>query len=108
MAKETIIKITDDIDGSEDARTVKFGFDGDQYEIDLNESHYGELKDFLDRFIKAGTKTSSGKTQRASSPAKATREELQRIRAWAKEQGMTVNDRGRISQAVQDAYHQAH
>lgn len=108
MAKSIITKITDDLDGSDDARTIKFGFDGDLYEIDLNEQHYNEMKDFLAPFIKAGLKAPSARAPRTPSATKQSREELQRVRAWAKGQGMAVNDRGRVSQVVQDAYYQAH
>lgn len=32
----------------------------------------------------------------------------QAIREWARRQGMTVNDRGRIPREVTEAYHRAH
>lgn len=108
MAKNVITLISDDLDGSADAKTRTFGLGGDQFEIDLSDKNYEELASFLSRYISAGTKTSSAKAQRAASPAKANRAELQKIRAWAKAEGMAVNDRGRVSQAVQDAYHAAH
>jgi hypothetical protein len=36
MAKTTITRITDDIDGSGEAQTVTFGIEGRQHEIDLS------------------------------------------------------------------------
>lgn len=108
MAKQTFIKITDDLDGSEGAKTVKFGIDGDQFEIDLSDENHAKLKDFLSTYVAAGTKVSSARPQRGGSPAKSSREEMQRIRAWAKENGHNVNERGRISQAITEAYYQTH
>lgn len=35
MSKSVSVIITDDLDGSENAETVSFGFDGVIYEIDL-------------------------------------------------------------------------
>ena len=35
MAKNVSVIVTDDLDGSENAETVSFGFDGVTYEIDL-------------------------------------------------------------------------
>ena len=35
MSKSVSVIITDDLDGSENAETVSFGFDGVTYEIDL-------------------------------------------------------------------------
>lgn len=106
--KNVIIQISDDLDGTPDAKTRTFGFGGDQFEIDLSDKNYEVLESFLAPYISAGTKTSSARAQRAASPAKTSREEMRKIRAWAKSTGMEVNDRGRVPQSIQDAYHAAH
>jgi hypothetical protein len=36
MAKTTITRITDDVDGSGEAQTVIFGIDGKRHEVDLS------------------------------------------------------------------------
>lgn len=62
---------------------------------------------------RGGPQTASGKTPRAKSNgqgrsakqrAKVSNEEL---RSWARENGQTVNDRGRIPASVVSAYHEA-
>ncbi|MUK02811.1 hypothetical protein GM708_13270 [Vibrio cholerae] len=39
--------------------------------------------------------------------ATSRREELQRIRQWAKDNGYTLSSRGRVSQSIVDAYNEA-
>jgi hypothetical protein len=51
---ETIL--IDDLDGSEAQNTVRFGFGGAEYEIDLSAAHADELRRKLDTFISAGRK----------------------------------------------------
>ena len=38
----------DDLDGSAAEGTVRFGLDGSEYEIDLNEEHARQLRDALE------------------------------------------------------------
>jgi hypothetical protein len=99
----TIVDITDDIDGTPGAKTVKFGLDDKTYSIDLNAAHEATLREFLALYI--GHATTTSRTQR-----KATRSTSRSIdiREWARKQGMDVPARGRISQAVIDAYDLAH
>jgi len=110
MAKETKIIIRDDLDGSEDAQSYKFGWDGDQYEIDLSEQNAKELKDFLSKYIDAAAKVTNRLPRAASSSTSksSNKEELQKIREWAQQNGHEVSSRGRIAQSVVDAYHAAH
>lgn len=100
--------ISDDLDGSSDAKTRKFGIGGDQYEVDLSDANYSELEQLLSRYVAVATKTSSARVQRQVSPARANREEMQNIRAWAKDNKIAVNERGRIAASVQEAYRAAH
>lgn len=101
MAKETII--IDDIDGSKEAKSYSFALEGDNYTIDLSNDNYAKLKDALAPFIKAGEKV-TGRATRSDSGIRSSKAELKAIREWAAENGHEVNPRGRIPQAVQDAY----
>ncbi|WP_444546482.1 histone-like nucleoid-structuring protein Lsr2 [Brachybacterium paraconglomeratum] len=47
MARKTQVILTDDVDGSEATQTVSFALDGVAYEIDLNDSHAGQLREQL-------------------------------------------------------------
>lgn len=107
--KETKIIVKDDLDGSENAKSYKFGWGDDQYEIDLSDQNAKELQDFLGKYINAAAKVTSRlpRGDRSSAP-KSNKEELQKIRAWAQEQGLNVAPRGRVSQDIQEKYRAAH
>lgn len=55
MATNTVIKITDDIDGREGARPFTFGVDGTLYNIDLVPENIELLHSVLEPFIAAAT-----------------------------------------------------
>jgi hypothetical protein len=108
MAKTTITQITDDLDGSKDAKTYSFAWQGTEYSIDLNNKNFKALDKLLRPYIEAGEKVTrrSSSSRRSSSPS--TREDFSSIRAWAKSQGLEVSDRGRIPRAIVEKYAAAH
>ena len=118
MAQQVNVKFVDDLDGSDAAGTVSFAIDGRAYEIDLSEDNAARLRESLASFVAAGRKSGgSAATGRrapkmtASSgrrPQPLDREQTAAIRAWARQNGHEVSDRGRISKAVLDAFQAAH
>jgi hypothetical protein len=101
----------DDLDGSPAEGTVRFALDGRQYEIDLSEANALKLREQLAPYIEAGRRvvSSAGRAPgRAGSARGLTRDESQAIRAWATEQGIEINQRGRIPKGVLDAYRAGH
>jgi len=111
MAKTTIVQVSDDLDGSANASEVRFAFEGTEYTIDLSSKNRKALEKALLPYVEAGTKVSgrhSGVTRSARS--KHSRNsgnsavDLAAVRAWAKENGHQVSDRGRLPKAVLDAY----
>ncbi|MDI3211751.1 Lsr2 family protein [Arthrobacter sp. AL12] len=113
MAKTTITKITDDLDGSDNASSYTFAWGKDQYEIDLSEKNAKELEDFLGKYIDVASKVTARLPRERSASTSAARsssnkEELQKVRQWAKDNGYDVSERGRVAQTVQDAYRAAH
>lgn len=109
MAQHTIVQYVDDLDGAEAAGTVDFGLDGKNYEIDLSDSNAEALRAALAPYVAAARRSSAGPVRRsASNPgtSAADREKNAQIRAWLRENGHRVPDRGRISQAHLDAYRQ--
>jgi hypothetical protein len=110
MAKETITIVRDDLDGSEGASSYKFGWGNDQYEIDLTDKNAKELQDFLGKYIEKAAKVTARLPRQASTSSTrsgSNKEELQKIRQWAKDNGYDVSERGRVAQNIQDAYHAA-
>ena len=117
MAQQTTVRFIDDLDGSDAAGTFDFSLEGRNYQIDLSDENAAKLREALTPFIDAA-RTSGGRSpgrgrpraQRQVSeqkPSRSSREETTAIREWARANGHTVNDRGRIPKAVIDAYQAA-
>ncbi len=112
MASRTIITLTDDIDGGEAAETVTFALDGIAYEIDLSEQNASTLRQSLSNFIAAGRRVGkaagAGKPGKAPAPARSASDvDTKAVREWARGQGMEVNERGRISAQIVEAFRAA-
>ena len=110
MAQRTIIKLVDDLDNKEiedDGQTVSFSYNGVQYEIDLSEKNAKKFGDALAPFDSAARRV-GGRQARGSGSTKADKHQLGAMREWARQHGMKVSDRGRVSQEVQNAYNSAH
>ena len=108
MAQKVNIILVDDLDGGSADENVKFGLDGANYEIDLSAANAAELRSSLERFITAARKASGGgRAQRAKAPAGGRSHDSAQIRQWARDNGYTVNSRGRIQAEIQEAYQKA-
>jgi hypothetical protein len=106
MAQRTQVLYVDDIDGSEAEGTVRFRFGGADYEIDLNKEHADQFAEAIGPFLAAARKTSA--SRRPVRGARAGRHDLSNVRAWARDQGFKVSDRGRIPADVLAKYNAAH
>jgi hypothetical protein len=103
MATRTVIELIDDLDGSEATETLRFALDGTEYEIDLAGENADELRGLLVRFVDAGRKT--GGTKQAPAVRRlAPAADTKAVRAWAAENGIEVNSRGRIKEDVVQRY----
>jgi hypothetical protein len=110
MAKTTIVKLLDDLDGSEAAETVQFGLDGVLHGIDLSEGNAKELRGILAPYIEAGRQQAGGarvRMQSSGTTVTQRRERNQAIREWARSRGLEISERGRIPQEIVDEYQRA-
>jgi hypothetical protein len=114
MAKQTVIQMTDDLDGSEATQSIEFSFRGKSYTIDLNDSNASDFDDAIAPYIAAAQP--SGGAQPARSSARRTSTPSQRVsgdadpkqvRAWAEANGVTVSPRGRIKADILEQYRAA-
>jgi len=118
--RETVVYSCDLHDGdmTEDVETVSFGLDGQAYELDACDQHRQELHDAFAPYVgaarKAGGAGGSGARRAPRTPSRASgssgssdREEVQRIREWARDNGHKVSERGRLSSSVLEAYRAA-
>ena len=108
MAQKVEVRLEDDLDGGPAEHTVTFALDGKDYEIDLSDANAEKLREALRPFVAAARKapTGQGRRQRSAGTPSSSGENA-RIRAWAREHGHKVSDRGRIHQTIKDAYYAA-
>ena len=97
---------TDDLDGTEGATPVTFGIDGTSYVIDLAPQNRSRLESALAPYISAARRGGSAKAA-ASRPARQ-RADRTAVREWAREAGLKVSERGRISADIIRQYEATH
>ncbi|MFI6475979.1 Lsr2 family protein [Streptomyces sp. NPDC050516] len=109
MAQKIVTIYTDDLTGEEtqEATTHTLVLDGVAYEIDLGPDSYDKLLEAVTPFTRAGRRTSGRARKGAPRPA-GSNKDTAAIRAWAKEKGYAVNDRGRVPADVRAAYEKNH
>ena len=107
MAQRVNVVLVDDIDGNDAEETVSFALDGVDYEIDLSDKHAGELRNALSLYIGHARRT-GGRRKSGRRPSAPVADEggasAADIRAWARENGWDVPERGRVSADVREAY----
>ena len=107
MAQRVNVVLVDDIDGSDADETVSFALDGVDYEIDLSDKHAGELRDAL-ASTSATPAAPAGAARAAAARPRPRRAHdgasAAEIRAWARENGWDVPERGRVTAEVREAY----
>jgi hypothetical protein len=105
MAQKIQTLFIDDIDGSAAEGTVRFALDGTDYEIDLSSKHSDELRDILADYI-ARARKADGTTLRATTRGsrKTSAIDTVAIRAWAREHGYDIKERGRVPTDVVAKY----
>ncbi|MDP3967761.1 MAG: Lsr2 family protein [Nocardioides sp.] len=103
MAQKVSIILVDDLDGAEADETVRFGLDGAGYEIDLTSAHAAELREALAPYVGHARKVSSGRRTRSSSSSSSGPSAAD-VRAWGRENGYDVPERGRIPAELREAY----
>jgi hypothetical protein len=116
VAQKVQVLLVDDLDGGEADETVTFALDGVAFEIDLKSQNADKLRELLAPFVEKGRKQSGrlssvrgrGRNAAAGRPASGGTQDTAKIRAWAKENGFTVNDRGRVPSEIRSAYEKEH
>jgi hypothetical protein len=109
VARKIHVQLIDDISGEDAQETLRFSFDGADYEIDLAGENAAGLRAALAPFIAHGRRVRSAPGSRSTRAAVSSRrEETQQIREWATANGYSPNSRGRISQDIKKAYDDAH
>lgn len=110
MARKIIEQLVDDLDGSVletgEGEVVSFALDGKSYELDLSDAHAQELRGALAPYVEKARRT-GGSPVRKPRQVKPGTGQQEIVRAWARENGLEVASRGRISATIQAAYEAA-
>lgn len=111
MAQTIAVRWVDDLDGSEASSTVEFVVGGRTYEIDLSDANRRRFDEALAPFVAAARVAGRGRQRPRSVPQEKQEERSasdrarnEAIRAWAKDNGYEISDRGRIRSDVIAAY----
>ena len=103
-----MIRWIDDLTGEDvepdQVQTVRFGFEGVEYEIDLGPENAERLNSILAQHAAVARKVSSGPRRHSAAP-KAPSEQRE-AREWLKANGYPVPPRGRVSADLMDVWRQ--
>jgi len=103
MAQKVSVVLEDDLTGGPAEQTIRFAFDGTDYEIDLNAKNAATFGKQLAPYLEHARRAGRAQPRRAA-PTVANRQRSGDIRAWAKEHGVVVSERGRIPASVVEQY----
>ena len=106
MAQRVTVALEDDLDGGPAEQTVRFAFGGTDYEIDLSAKNAAAFRKQLAPFVEHARKSGRGQA-RSRGRTVASRQRSGDIRAWAKDHGIAVSERGRILASVVQQYQAA-
>ncbi|MEZ3159438.1 Lsr2 family protein [Microbacterium sp. BWT-B31] len=116
MARRIVHQLVDDLDGTVldvgSGETVLFSLDGIAYEIDLTADNAEAFRAVLAPYVAGARRVSAARSSAGASAARRRRRTGQPdygdVRAWAKHNGYTVSERGRVPASVLEAYEAAH
>lgn len=116
MAQQTILELVDDLDGGQADESVAFALDGVEFVIDLSAANAARLRDTLAEYVgharRTGGRTARGRAGRTRSTNGSNgsngKPDVQAVREWARSQGETVADRGRVPQTLLTRFQEAH
>lgn len=113
MAQQTVVRLVDDLDGTElkagSGETVRFGLDGMSYEIDLGDKNANKLRELLRPYVDNGRRVARGRGRPAlRSTSRATKDyDTAAVKAWARSKKIDVPARGRLPKALIEKYEAA-
>ena len=106
MAQKVTVVLEDDLTGGPAEQIVRFAFEGTDYEIDLSAKNAAKFGKQLAPYLEHARRAGRAQARRPGRTA-AGRHRSGDIRAWAKEHGVAVSERGRIPASVVEQYEAA-
>jgi hypothetical protein len=111
MVQKTVVTVVCDLPHDtevEGTETVSFSFDGTAYEIDVCTVHAKELQDKFSAYADSARKVSGSAARRRKPRTGPGRERSSEMRAWARQRGHKVSERGRIPASIIQEYEASH
>ena len=116
MTRKIVHQLIDDLDGTVieigAGETVTFSLDGVAYEIDLTTDNATALRKAFEPYVSAARSISGRRSSSGSTPSRSRRRSGQQdysaVRAWARDNGYHVSERGRVPASIREAYEAAH
>jgi Lsr2 len=106
VAQKVTVVLEDDLTGGPAEQTIRFAFEGSDYEIDLNAKNAAKFSKQLAPYLEYARRAGRAQPRRPGRTA-AGRQRSGDIRAWANEHGVAVSERGRIPASVVEQYNAA-
>jgi|SRR5690625_5134568 len=107
MAQRTKVILIDDVDGSEASETVAFALDGVNYEMELSEENAEKIREAISPWISNARRVSGRLSRGRRGSYTRVTSNSSTIREWARANGYTVNERGRLPKEIIDAFEAA-
>jgi len=107
VVQKVSLVLEDDLTGGPADQTIRFAFDGTDYEIDLNAKNAAAFGKQLAPYLEHARRAGRAAASRRSGRTAAGRQRSGDIRAWANEHGLAVSERGRIPASVVEQYNAA-
>lgn len=104
MARKIHVQLIDDLSGEDAQETIRFSIEGADFEIDLSADNAADLRDTLKGYAAKGRRLRGPSGTGGGRTPEMGREETQKIRKWAAENGYNPSPHGRISQPIKQAY----
>lgn len=109
MAQHVNVVLIDDLDGSPASETVTFALDGVSYEIDLSEDNVARLRGSVEEWVQNSRRVAGARRRGNRSVTKQATVGASNstMREWARANGYSVSDRGRVKADVIEAFNAA-
>jgi hypothetical protein len=118
MAKNiiTTVELVDDLDGSEASETIQFGWEGAVFQIDLSTKNAEVFRGLMAPYVQVARPAQPARRKLATKKPVAVKPsgsgldgtQLSAVRVWARKQGITVSDKGRIAKTIVEQFEAAH
>ncbi|USQ75330.1 Lsr2 family protein [Ornithinimicrobium cryptoxanthini] len=103
--------LVSDLTGQElgqDGQTVRFGFLGVDYDIDLSQEEADEFANTIQKYTDAGRRVGGRRQSGSAKTAPRDPSQTKAIKTWLDGQGIDYPKRGRLAQDLIDQWEAAH